>query len=120
MERRRSSWAGSTTLELGNLDAKRDWGYAQEYVDGMYRMLQAAEPETFVLATNRTETVRDFVRMAFKAVEIQLEFRGAGVAEQGVDARTGKTLVSINPRFYRPAEVDLLIGNPAKARSKLG
>ena len=108
------------TLELGNLDAKRDWGYAKEYVDGMYRMLQAAEPETFVLATNRTETVRDFVRMAFKAVEIQLEFRGTGVAEQGVDARTGKTLVSINPRFYRPAEVDLLIGNPAKARSKLG
>ena len=120
MERRRSSWACSTTLELGNLDAKRDWGYAKEYVDGMYRMLQAAEPETFVLATNRTETVRDFVRMAFKAVEIQLEFRGTGVAEQGVDARTGKTLVSINPRFYRPAEVDLLIGNPAKARSKLG
>ena len=108
------------TLELGNLDAKRDWGYAKEYVDGMYRMLQAAEPETFVLATNRTETVRDFVRMAFKAVEIQLEFRGTGVAEQGVDARTGKTLVTINPRFYRPAEVDLLIGNPAKARSKLG
>jgi GDPmannose 4,6-dehydratase len=107
-------------LELGNLEAKRDWGFAKEYVDGMYRMLQAQEPETFVLATNRTETVRDFVRMAFRAVDIDLEFRGEGVDEQGVDARTGKTLVRVNPRFYRPAEVDLLIGNPAKAKAKLG
>ena len=107
-------------LELGNLDAKRDWGYAKEYVDGMYRMLQAPEPETFVLATNRTETVRDFVRMAFKAVDIELEFRGAGIDEQGIDRKSGKTLLRINPRFYRPAEVDLLIGNPAKAKSKLG
>jgi GDPmannose 4,6-dehydratase len=107
-------------LELGNLDAKRDWGYAKEYVDGMYRMLQAPEPETFVLATNRTETVRDFVRMAFKAVDIELTFRGAGVDEQGIDAKSGKALVRVNPRFYRPAEVDLLIGNPAKARAKLG
>ncbi len=107
-------------LELGNLDAKRDWGYAREYVDGMYRMLQAAEPETFVLATNRTETVRDFVRMAFKAVDIQLDFRGSGVDELGIDVSSGKTLVRINPRFYRPAEVDLLIGNPAKAKAKLG
>jgi GDPmannose 4,6-dehydratase len=108
------------TLELGNLDAKRDWGYAKEYVEGMYRMLQASEPETFVLATNRTETVRDFVRMAFRAVEIELDFRGKGVDEQAVDRRSGKTLVRINPRFYRPAEVDLLIGNPAKAKAKLG
>jgi GDPmannose 4,6-dehydratase len=107
-------------LELGNLDAKRDWGYAKEYVDGMYRMLQAPEPETFVLATNRTETVRDFVRMAFKAVEVDLDFRGSGVDEKGVDSTTGKTLVRVNPRFYRPAEVDLLIGNPAKAKAKLG
>jgi GDPmannose 4,6-dehydratase len=107
-------------LELGNLEAKRDWGFAKEYVDGMYRMLQAQEPETFVLATNRTETVRDFVRMAFRAVDIDLEFRGEGVDEQGVDARAGKTLVRVNPRFYRPAEVDLLIGNPAKAKAKLG
>ena len=107
-------------LELGNLDAKRDWGYAKEYVDGMYRMLQAPEPETFVLATNRTETVRDFVRMAFKAVDIELDFRGAGIDEQGIDRKSGKTLLRINPRFYRPAEVDLLIGNPAKAKSKLG
>jgi GDPmannose 4,6-dehydratase len=107
-------------LELGNLDAKRDWGYAKDYVDGMYRMLQAPEPETFVLATNRTETVRDFVRMAFRAAGIELEFRGSGVDEQGIDAKSGKTLVRVNPRFYRPAEVDLLIGNPAKAKAKLG
>jgi GDPmannose 4,6-dehydratase len=107
-------------LELGNLDSKRDWGYAKEYVEGMYRMLQAPEPETFVLATNRTETVRDFVRMAFRAVEIELDFRGTGVDEQGVDRGSGKTLVRINPKFYRPAEVDLLIGNPAKAKAKLG
>jgi GDPmannose 4,6-dehydratase len=107
-------------LELGNMDAKRDWGYAKEYVEGMYRMLQAPEPETFVLATNRTETVRDFVRMAFKAVDIEIDFRGTGVDEQGVDAKSGKTLVRVNPRFYRPAEVDLLIGNPAKAKAKLG
>jgi len=107
-------------LELGNLDAKRDWGYAKEYVEGMYRMLQAAEPDTYVLATHRTETVRDFVRMAFKAVEIDLQFSGAGVEEQGVDAKSGRTLVRVNPRFYRPAEVDLLIGNPARAKAKLG
>jgi len=107
-------------LELGNLDAKRDWGYAKEYVDGMFRMLQAATPETYVLATQRTETVRDFVRMAFKAVGIELDFRGVGAAEQGIDARTGKVVVAINPRFYRPAEVDLLIGSAAKARAKLG
>lgn len=107
-------------VELGNLDAKRDWGYAKEYVEGMYRMLQAPEPDTFVLATNRTETVRDFVRMAFRAVDIELDFRGSGVEEQGIDSRSGKALVRINPKFYRPAEVDLLIGNPAKAKSKLG
>jgi GDPmannose 4,6-dehydratase len=107
-------------LELGNLDAKRDWGYAKEYVDGMYRMLLAAEPDTYVLATNRTETVRDFVRMAFKAAEIDLEFRGTGVEEQGIDTKSGRTLVRVNPRFYRPAEVDLLIGNPARAKEKLG
>jgi len=107
-------------LELGNMDSKRDWGYAKEYVEGMYRMLQVAEPETFVLATNRTETVRDFVRMAFKAVDITLDFRKSGVDEQGVDAKSGKTLIRVNPKFYRPAEVDLLIGNPAKAKAKLG
>jgi GDPmannose 4,6-dehydratase len=107
-------------LSLGNLDAKRDWGFAKEYVDGMWRMLQADEPDTFVLATNRTETVRDFVRMAFKAAEIDLEFSGGGDGETAIDAATGKTVVRIDPRFYRPAEVDLLIGNPAKATRRLG
>lgn len=107
-------------LELGNLDAKRDWGFAKEYVEGMWLMLQADEPDTYVLATNRTETVRDFVTMAFKAVDRQLEWRGAGEKEVGIDAVSGKTLVRVNPKFYRPAEVDLLIGNPLKAREKLG
>lgn len=107
-------------LELGNLDAKRDWGYAKEYVDGMWRMLQHGEPDTFVLATNRTETVRDFVAMAFKAAGIAVEFRGSGLEEVAVDTRNGSTLMRINPSFHRPAEVDLLIGDPAKARRELG
>lgn len=107
-------------IELGNMDAKRDWGFAKEYVEGMWRMLQADEPDTFVLATNRTETVRDFVSMAFKAVDIDIEWKGQAEDEVGVDIATGNTLVSINPKFYRPTEVDLLIGNPAKAKDKLG
>ncbi|MFJ4391932.1 GDP-mannose 4,6-dehydratase [Pseudomonas soli] len=107
-------------LELGNLDAKRDWGFAKEYVEGMWRMLQVDEPDTFVLATNRTETVRDFVSLAFKAVDVNLEWTGSGEQEQGVDAASGKVVVSINPKFYRPAEVELLIGDPAKAKAKLG
>lgn len=107
-------------LELGNLDAKRDWGFAKEYVDGMWRMLQADEPDTFVLATNRTETVRDFVSMAFKAIGVTLDFKGQADNEIAIDVDTGKTVVKVNPRFYRPAEVELLIGNPEKARLKLG
>lgn len=107
-------------LELGNMDAKRDWGFAKEYVEGMYAMLQADEPDTFVLATNRTETVRDFVRMAFKAAEIDLEFRGADDHETAVDVATGKEVVRVNPRFHRPAEVDLLIGDASKAERVLG
>ena len=107
-------------LELGNLDAKRDWGFAKEYVEGMWRMLQADEPDTFVLATNRTETVRDFVRMAFKATGVELDFKGAAEHEVGVDAATGKTMVRVNPKFYRPAEVELLIGDPSHAYNKLG
>lgn len=107
-------------LELGNMDAKRDWGYAKDYVEGMWRMLQADEPDTFVLATNRTETVRDFVTMAFKAADITIDWKGTAEAEQGIDAKTGKALVKINPKFYRPAEVELLIGNPEKAKAKLG
>ncbi|HDR9011970.1 GDP-mannose 4,6-dehydratase [Burkholderia vietnamiensis] len=107
-------------LELGNMDAKRDWGFAKEYVEGMWRMLQADEPDTYVLATNRTETVRDFVRMAFKATGVDLEFKGADEQEIAIDVATGKTLVRVNPKFHRPAEVDLLIGNPEKAKQKLG
>jgi len=107
-------------LELGNLDAKRDWGFAKEYVEGMWRMLQADEPDTFVLATNRTETVRDFVHMAFKGAGIEVEFRGKDIDETAVDAATGKTVMRINPKFHRPAEVDLLIGNPEKAERVLG
>jgi GDPmannose 4,6-dehydratase len=107
-------------LELGNMDAKRDWGYAKEYVEGMWRILQADEPDTYVLATNRTETVRDFVSMAFKAVDVAIEWSGAADNEIGTCKKTGKVLVRVNPKFYRPAEVELLIGDPAKATEKLG
>ncbi|WP_105171017.1 GDP-mannose 4,6-dehydratase [Pseudoalteromonas sp. T1lg24] len=107
-------------LELGNMDAKRDWGFAKDYVDGMWRMLQADKPDTYVLATNRTETVRDFVTMAFKAADIQLEWRGKDEQETATDVATGKVVVKVNPKFYRPAEVDLLIGDPAKAKNDLG
>ena len=107
-------------LELGNMDAKRDWGYAREYVEGMWRILQAKEPDTFVLATNRTETVRDFVTMAFRAAGIDVEWKGEGEAETGHCGKTGKLLVRVSPKFYRPAEVDLLIGDPCKARNELG
>jgi len=107
-------------LELGNIDAKRDWGFAKEYVEGMWRMLQADEPDTFVLATNRTETVRDFVRMAFKGAGIMVDFKGKDEHESAIDTATGKTVMRINPKFYRPAEVELLIGDPAKVKAKLG
>jgi GDPmannose 4,6-dehydratase len=107
-------------LELGNLDAQRDWGYAKEYVEGMWRILQAAEPDTFVLATNRTETVRDFVRMAFKRAGITVEFKGSQEQETALDTATGETVMRINPKFYRPSEVELLIGDPARANTKLG
>ncbi|APR35222.1 GDP-mannose 4,6-dehydratase [Paraburkholderia sp. SOS3] len=107
-------------LELGNLDAKRDWGFAKEYVEGMHRMLQAAEPDTFVLATGRTETVRDFVGIAFKAAGIHIAWQGSAEHEEGVDMASGKVVVRVNPKFYRPAEVDLLIGDASKAKQKLG
>jgi GDPmannose 4,6-dehydratase len=107
-------------LELGNLDAKRDWGYAKEYVEGMWRILQADHPDTYVLATNRTETVRDFVSMAFKAVDVALVWSGTADHEVGTCKKTGKVLVRVNPKFYRPAEVELLIGDPAKAMKELG
>ena len=106
-------------LELGNLDARRDWGFAPEYVEGMWRMLQAEHPDSYVLATGRTESVRDFVNLAFSAVDLPLRWQGQGVDEVGVDAR-GQVRVRVNPRYYRPAEVDLLIGDPSKARRELG
>ena len=107
-------------LELGNIDAKRDWGYAEDYVDGMWRMLQADEPDTYVLATNRTETVRDFVSMSFRGVGIELNWQGEGEQEIAEDTESGKLLVRINPKFYRPAEVELLVGDASKAKEKLG
>lgn len=107
-------------LELGNLDAKRDWGFAGDYVEGMWRMLQADHPDTYVLATNKTTTVRDFVKMSFNELGVTLQFKGKGAEEVGVDSSSGKTLVKVNPKFYRPAEVDLLIGDPAKAERELG
>lgn len=107
-------------LELGNLDAKRDWGYAKDYVEGMWRMLQADKPDVYVLATGRTETVRDFVNMSCKALDIGIEWSGSGFEEKAVDTQTGKTIIQINPQFYRPAEVDLLIGSPEKAKKELG
>lgn len=107
-------------LELGNLDAKRDWGFAKEYVEGMWRMLQAEEPDTYVLGTGRTVPVRDFVQMAFNAAGMRLRFEGEGENEFGVDEKTGKVRVRVNPKFFRPAEVDLLISDPSKAKEKLG
>jgi GDPmannose 4,6-dehydratase len=107
-------------LELGNVDAKRDWGYAPEYVEGMYLMLQASEPENYVLATGRTETVRNFVTMALAASGVRIEWRGQGEDETAVVNGTDTVVVRINPRLYRPAEVDLLIGDATKARNQLG
>ncbi|WP_289018908.1 GDP-mannose 4,6-dehydratase [Desulfobacter postgatei] len=107
-------------LELGNLNAKRDWGYADDYVEGMWRMLQADTPDTWVLATGRTETVRDFVNMAARGVGIEIEWRGSNENEQGINTSNGKTIVKVNPRFYRPTEVDILMGSPEKAKQDLG
>jgi len=107
-------------LELGNLDAKRDWGYAKDYVEGMRLILQHDRPDTFVLATNRTETVRSFVEMAFRHIGVDIAWSGAEDTEVGHDGKSGKQLVQVNPRFYRPAEVDLLIGDASKAKAELG
>ena len=107
------------TLELGNLDAKRDWGYAKEYVEGMHAMLQAPTPNTFVLATGVTTTVRDFVKLSFEALDIGIKFEGEGINEVGLNNK-GDVIVKINPAFFRPAEVDLLIGDASKAKQKLG
>ena len=107
-------------LELGNMDAKRDWGHSKDYVKAMWLMLQQDTPDDYVIATNETRTVREFVETAFKHVDIEIEWSGKGVNEVGKDKATGKVIVKVNPAFFRPAEVELLIGNPAKADSTLG
>lgn len=107
-------------LALGNLDAKRDWGYAKEYVQGMWQMLQADNPDDYVLATGRSVSVREFVLMAFAAAGIELVFSGHGVNEKAIDKATGQTLVRVDPAYFRPAEVDLLVGDATHAQSKLG
>jgi GDPmannose 4,6-dehydratase len=109
-----------STLYLGNLDAKRDWGHAEEYVEGMWRMLQQPEPDDYVLATGKTHTVREFAEAAFARIGVELAWRSEGVDEEGVDTKTGEVRVRIDPRLYRPTEVDLLLGDPSKAREKLG
>ena len=107
-------------LYLGNLNAKRDWGHARDYVEGMWRILQAEKPDDFVLATGKTTSIRDFVKMSFKFLDIDLVFKGKGVEEKGIDRKTGKVLIEVDPRYFRPAEVNLLKGNPAKAKKVLG
>ena len=106
-------------LYLGNLEAQRDWGYAAEYVEGMWMMLQQEQPDDYVLATGRTHSVRDFVNAAGEALGFDLEWSGEGANARGIDKRTGKAIVIVTPEFYRPAEVDLLIGDPSKAKQKL-
>jgi GDPmannose 4,6-dehydratase len=107
-------------LYLGNLDAKRDWGHAREYVRGMWLILQQDEPDDYVLATGQTTTVRQFVEWAFAEIGVRLDWKGHGVNEKGIDATNGRVLVEVDPRYFRPTEVDLLIGNPAKAHARLG
>jgi len=107
-------------LFLGNLDAKRDWGHAREYVEGMWLMLQQDQPDDYVLATGRTTPVRTFVEWAFEETGVRIEWRGEGVDEKGYDAATGACIVEVDPRYFRPTEVDLLLGDPTKAREKLG
>lgn len=108
------------TLYLGNLDAKRDWGHARDYVEGMWRIVQYDEADDFVLATGETQTVRSFVDAAFKEVGIDIEWHGEGVEETGADKASGRLLVRVDPRYFRPTEVDILIGDPSKAKEKLG
>jgi GDPmannose 4,6-dehydratase len=109
-----------TRLHLGNLDAKRDWGHARDYVEGMWLMLQQADSDDYVLATGETHSVREFVELSFVEVGRKVEWKGKGEKEQGLDAKTGEVLVAIDPRYFRPTEVDLLLGDPGKAKRKLG
>ena len=107
-------------LYLGNLDAKRDWGHAKDYVEGMWRILQQDEPDDYVLATGETHSVREFVERAFREIDVRIEWQGAGTQESGRCAETGRVLIKVDPRYFRPTEVDLLLGDPSKARAKLG
>jgi len=107
-------------LYIGNLDAKRDWGHARDYVEGMWRILQQESPDDYVLATGETHSVREFVEHAFSQVGIAIEWRGSGVDEVGIDRKSGKTIIEVDPRYFRPTEVDLLLGDPTKARRVLG
>lgn len=107
-------------LWLGNIDAKRDWGHARDFVEGMWMMLQQDTPDDYVLATGKMQSVRTFAEMAFREVGIEIEWRGVGVEEKGFDPTTGRVLIEIDPRYFRPTEVDLLLGDPSKARSQLG
>lgn len=107
-------------LELGNLEAKRDWGHSKDYVNAMYLMLQQEKADDYVIATNETRTVREFVEKAFNVAGIEIDWHGSGSQEQGIDKQSGKVIVKVNPKYYRPAEVELLIGNPAKAEKELG
>ena len=107
-------------IELGNMDSKRDWGHSKDYVRAMWLMLQQDKPDDYVIATNETRTVREFVEKAFACAGIEVKWEGTGVDEIGIDQATGKVIVKVNPKFFRPAEVDLLIGNPQKAESALG
>lgn len=107
-------------LYLGNLDSKRDWGHAKDYVEGMWRILQQDTPDDYVLATGRTTTIREFVEMAFKKAGMRIVWSGKGVNEKGIDADTGRVLVEVDPRYFRPTEVDLLLGDATKAHAKLG
>ena len=107
-------------LQLGNLDAKRDWGYAKEYVESMWLMLQQDKPDDYVIATGVTKTVRDFVELAFKCIDIEINWEGSGVNEKGLCSKSGKEMVIINPRYFRPAEVEVLHGDPTYAQNKLG
>jgi GDPmannose 4,6-dehydratase len=108
------------TLYIGNLDAKRDWGHARDYVEGMWRIVQQAEPDDYVLATGETHSVREFVELAFSKVGRKLEWRGKGIDEVGIHSASGATLVKIDSRYFRPTEVDLLLGDPSKAYRVLG
>ncbi|MEE2770360.1 MAG: GDP-mannose 4,6-dehydratase [Pseudomonadota bacterium] len=107
-------------VEVGNIHAKRDWGYAKDYVKGMWQMLQADEPDNYVLATGKTETIKNFIELTCQCLEIDIGWQGSGMNEIGIDTKNGQTIVKINPRFYRPAEVDILQGNATKAYTKLG